>query len=129
MFWAAAGFARRCCRMINPDAETIFALASGGARAALAVIRLSGPRCGAVLAALCSPPPARRASLRALRDRSGALLDRAMVLWLPGPGTYTGEDSAELHVHGGAAVLAAVADRLVSLGARPAEAGEFTRRA
>jgi len=68
------------------------------------------------------------ASLRRLRH-GGVVLDQALVLWFPGPASYTGEDSAELHLHGGPAVVAAVADALVALGARPAEPGEFTRRA
>ncbi len=110
--------------------DTIFALASGSARAAIAVLRLSGARSGALLDALAgSRPPPRRASLRRLRDGAGETLDRALVLWLPGPGTYTGEDSAELHLHGGHAVIEAVAQALVAAGSRPAEAGEFTRRA
>ena len=68
------------------------------------------------------------ASLRRLRH-GGLVLDQALVLWFPGPASYTGEDSAELQLHGGPAVVAAVADALVALGARPAEPGEFTRRA
>ncbi len=68
------------------------------------------------------------ASLRRLRH-GGVVLDQALVLWFPGPCSYTGEDSAELHLHGGPAVVAAVADALVVLGARPAEPGDFTRRA
>jgi tRNA modification GTPase len=112
-------------------ADTIFALASGAGRAAIAVIRLSGPEAGRVLGALAGRlPDPRMASLRRLRDpRDGDLLDEALVLWLPGPGSYTGEDSAELHLHGGRAVVAAVAEALVAAGARPAEPGEFTRRA
>ncbi len=111
--------------------ETIFALASGSARAAIAVLRLSGPACETVLKALCGGglPTPRLASLRRLRDGAGATLDHAVVLWLPGPGTYTGEDCAELHLHGGRAVIDGVADTLVAAGLRPAEAGEFTRRA
>ncbi len=110
--------------------DTIFALASGGGRAAVAVLRISGAGSGALLDALCGRrPPPRRASLRRIRDGGGETLDRALVLWLPGPGTYTGEDGAELHLHGGPAVIEAVADALVRAGARPAEAGEFTRRA
>src|ERR1700722_2457510 len=107
------------------DADTIFAVASGAGHAAIAVMRVSGPECRRVLAALCGRvPPARRGSLRRLGD-----LDQAMGGWLPGPGSYTGEDSAELYLHGGRAVLTGVADALVALGARPAEPGEFTRRA
>ena len=67
--------------------------------------------------------------MRALRDPSGEILDRALVLWMPGPRSYTGEDSAELHLHAGEAVVNGVADALVALGCRPAEPGEFTRRA
>lgn len=107
----------------------IFALASGAGRAAVGVMRISGPGTGALLAALAGPlPEARRASLRTLRH-AGEALDRALVLWCPGPASYTGEDLAELHLHGGPAVIAAVGEALVALGARPAEPGEFTRRA
>ncbi len=74
-------------------------------------------------------PPPRRAVLRALRDKDRELLDRGLVLWFPGPASYTGEDTAELQVHGGPAVLSGIADALVEAGARPAEPGEFTRRA
>jgi tRNA modification GTPase len=94
----------------------------------VAVLRLSGPGCGAVLDGLCRRPAPRMASLRRLRH-GGLVLDQALVLWFPGPASYTGEDSAELQLHGGPAVVAAVADALVALGARPAEPGEFTRRA
>ncbi|HRE43999.1 MAG TPA: tRNA uridine-5-carboxymethylaminomethyl(34) synthesis GTPase MnmE, partial [Terricaulis sp.] len=90
--------------------ETIIALASGAGRAGVAVIRLSGPASATALAALSGAglPPPRQASLRALSDpRSGAALDDALVLWFPGPASFTGEDVAELHVHGGPAVIAA----------------------
>jgi tRNA modification GTPase len=110
--------------------DTIFALASGGGRTAVAVLRISGAGSGALLDALCGRrPPPRRASLRRVRNACDETLDRALALWLPGPGTYTGEDSAELHLHGGPAVIEAVAEALVQAGARPAEPGEFTRRA
>jgi tRNA modification GTPase len=110
--------------------DTIFALASGGGRTAVAVLRISGEKSEALLDALCGRrPPPRRASLRRVRDAGGETLDQALALWLPGPGTYTGEDSAELHLHGGPAVIEAVAEALIAAGARPAEAGEFTRRA
>ncbi|MSP01143.1 MAG: tRNA uridine-5-carboxymethylaminomethyl(34) synthesis GTPase MnmE [Acetobacteraceae bacterium] len=112
------------------SAATIFAHASGAGRAAIAVLRISGPGSAGALRALCGRLPApRRAVARALRDAEGGLLDRAMVLWLPGPQSYTGEDSAELHLHAGRAVIEAVADALAAQGLRPAEAGEFTRRA
>lgn len=112
---------------------TIYALASAPGRAAIAVIRLSGPACRAALEALtpAGPPPPRRASVRRLIDpSSGEILDDAVVLWFPAPASYTGEDAAELHVHGGRAVLDGVMDALARLpGLRPAEPGEFTRRA
>jgi tRNA modification GTPase len=111
--------------------QTIFALASGSVPAALAVIRISGAASGALLEALAGRPrpPPRRAVLRRLRDGAGEVLDHAIVLWLPGPASYTGEDSAEVQCHGSAAVVEGLAHRLVELGARPAEPGEFTRRA
>ena len=113
------------------EIDTIFAIASGAGRAAIAVMRLSGPSCNDALAALTGGriPEPRHASLRRLRDADGAVLDQAMVLWLPGPGTYTGEDSAEFFIHGGRAVADGLAMALVGLGLRPAEPGEFTRRA
>ena len=110
--------------------DTIFALASGAGRAAIAVLRVSGPGAGAALRALAGTlPKPRHASLRRLRDATGETLDRALVLWLPGPASFTGEDGAELSLHASRAVIHAVADALVSLGARPAEPGEFSRRA
>lgn len=110
--------------------SVIFAPASGAGRAAIAVLRVSGSGTQAVVERLVGPvPPARRASVRALRAADGEVVDRALVLWLPGPGSYTGEDSAELHLHGGIAVVQAVSAALAQAGARPAEAGEFTRRA
>ena len=109
--------------------DTIFALASGAGRSAIAVIRLSGPQTRTILASLCDVPAPRHASLRALRDHCGRLLDQALVLWFPGPASYTEEDSAELQVHGGRAVIQAVTSALLHAGGRPADAGEFTRRA
>ena len=112
------------------EADTIFAVASGAGQAAVAVLRLSGPHAGAVLDALAGRRPVPRlAALRPLRDAEGGVLDRALVLWFPAPARYTGEDSAELHLHGGRAVVQGVAAALVAAGARPAEPGEFTRRA
>jgi tRNA modification GTPase len=112
--------------------DTIFALSSGRPPAGVALIRLSGPHALATVEALTgrSPEP-RIATVAALRDpASGALLDHALVLTFAAPASFTGEDVAELHVHGGQAVIAAV---LRTLGARPglrlAEPGEFSRRA
>src|SRR5436305_1953591 len=90
------------------DCSTIFALSSGRPPAAIAVVRVSGPAARAALEALCKLPEPRRAALRRLRDSNNAILDEALVLWLPGPNTETGEDMAELHVHGGRAVVGAV---------------------
>jgi tRNA modification GTPase len=79
---------------------------------------------------MAGPVPAeRRASLRLLRGADGAELDSALVLWFPGPGSFTGEDVVEFHCHGSPAVLRAVSSALLQLGLRPAEPGEFTRRA
>ncbi|MBU8536912.1 tRNA uridine-5-carboxymethylaminomethyl(34) synthesis GTPase MnmE [Falsiroseomonas tokyonensis] len=110
--------------------DTILARASGAGQAAVTVLRLSGPQAGAMLQTLAGRlPEPRRASLRRLRDAAGEVLDQALVLWFPGPASYTGEDAAELHLHGGSAVVAAVEAALLRLGGRPAEPGEFTRRA
>ncbi len=108
--------------------DTVFALASGVGRSAIAIVRVSGPHCSQIVGGMCRLPPPRSARLRELH-RNGEVLDRALVLWFPAPGSYTGEDSAELHVHGGQAILEAVTDALMDAGARPAEPGEFTRRA
>lgn len=116
--------------------DTIFALSSGMPPAAIAVVRISGPAARGALAALIGEglPPPRRASFRTLRGPDGEALDRALVLHFPGPATATGEDLAELHLHGGRAVVAAVEGALAALdveGAvlRRATPGEFTRRA
>jgi tRNA modification GTPase len=110
---------------------SIFALASGGGRAALSVYRLSGPEAGPALRALtgCGLPPPRLASLRTLKDAAGQPIDQGLVLWFPGPASFTGEDVVELHLHGGRAVSQAIAQVLLDLGLRPAEPGDFTRRA
>lgn len=99
--------------------------------AAIAVIRISGPQAGDALVALGGRLPVeRRAGLTVLRDGAGAELDRALVLWFPGTRTATGEDLAEIHCHGGRAVIAALEQALGALpGLRRAEPGEFTRRA
>ena len=111
--------------------STIFARSTGTGRAAIAVMRISGPLSGLMLDTLAGGRPApRRASLRRLYAADlGEMLDRALVLWFPGPTSHTGEDSAELHVHAGPAIVEAVSEALVRLGGRPAEPGEFTRRA
>src|SRR6266567_259329 len=90
---------------LQPD--TIYAPATAAGRAAIAIVRLSGPAAGL----------------------AGAALDDALVLWFPGPQSVTGEDVAEFHVHGSRAVIAAVMAALGRHGLRLAEPGEFTRRA
>jgi tRNA modification GTPase len=113
--------------------DTIFALSSGAGRAGIAVFRVSGPDAGAALAALTGrPPPAPRRAVQAtVADPSdGTVIDHGLVLWMPGPDSFSGEDVAEIHVHGGRAVIAALAATLAAVDRlRPAEAGEFTRRA
>lgn len=114
--------------------DTIFALSSGAPPAAIAVVRISGPGAFTALLSLLgggATPAPRVASVRSLRDpASGESLDRALVLTFPAPATATGEDLVELHLHGGRAVVRAVEGALAALtGLRPAEAGEFTRRA
>jgi len=111
--------------------ETIFAVSSGAAPAAIAIIRISGPAAFAASEVLAGPvPKARSAALRLLRDAAGLVLDHALVLAFPAPHSATGEDIIELHVHGGRAVIRAVEMALAAQpGLRPAEPGEFTRRA
>jgi tRNA modification GTPase len=113
--------------------ETLFALASAPGRAAIAIWRLSGPDVADALRVLTRRelPEPRRAVLRTLTDPvTGDALDQALVLWLPGRASFTGEDSAELHTHGGRAVAEAVGAALGRLpGLRLAEPGEFSRRA
>jgi tRNA modification GTPase len=111
--------------------QTIFALSSGRPPSAIAVVRVSGPQAGPVLAALAGKMPAPRLATRVLlREESRQPIDDAVVLWFPGPASATGEDVAEFHVHGGRAVLAALVAALSGFAdMRAAEPGEFTRRA
>jgi len=115
-----------------PAADTIFALSSARGKAGVSVYRISGPRALEALAALAGPrlPEPRTAALRTLRDAADDVIDRAIVLWFPAPGSFTGEDTVELHVHGSRAVIDALTETLATLdGLRPAEPGDFTRRA
>ncbi len=113
--------------------ETIYALSSAGGRAGVAVIRLSGPEVSRVVTSLTGKPlpRPREAALRRLTDpKDGAVIDRALVLYFEGPQSFTGEDVAEFHVHGGRAVVGALLKVLSGFGGvRAAQAGEFTRRA
>jgi tRNA modification GTPase len=114
------------------EAKTIYALSSGPVPAAIAVIRISGPRARAALQALIGKvPEPRRAAFGSIRDpQSGEVIDQALILFFEGPNSETGEDVAELQLHGGRAVIAGVFGALARMeGLRPAEAGEFTRRA
>lgn len=109
--------------------DTIFALATPPGRGAIAVLRLSGPSVGATLTALGAIRlKPRMASVRDL-SHAGDHIDQALVLRFVAPNSYTGEDAAELHLHGGRAVVEAACRALIALGLRPAEPGEFTRRA
>ncbi|WP_407115919.1 tRNA uridine-5-carboxymethylaminomethyl(34) synthesis GTPase MnmE [Bradyrhizobium sp. LMG 9283] len=116
---------------MHPQDQTIFALSSGRAPSAIAVVRVSGSQAGLVLTTLAGRLPApRQASRRLLRDGAGQPIDDAVVLWFPGPASATGEDIAEFHVHGGRAVLAALFLAIsVIPNIRVAEPGEFTQRA
>jgi len=112
-------------------ADTIYALASGAGRAGIAVWRLSGEGSAAALTALTGRPlpPPRRAVRAVLTDRDAEPIDDGLALWFPAPASFTGEDVVELHLHGGRAVAQALGQALARLGLRPAEPGEFSRRA
>lgn len=111
--------------------DTIYALSSGSLPAGVALVRVSGPATADALLRLCGPvPPARLAALRTIRTRNGEILDTGLILYFPGPASFTGEDCCELQVHGGRAVVSAILDELAGMeGLRHAEAGEFARRA
>jgi len=117
--------------MITDDA-TIFALGSGAGKAGVAVIRVSGRAADRCVKQMCRSdlPSPRRASHRGLyHPKTGELLDRGLVIRFPGPGSFTGEDVAEFHIHGGRASIAALLEAIGSVpGTRPAEPGEFTQR-
>ncbi len=114
-----------------PPGDTIFALSTGAPPAAIGIVRVSGPAAAFALEQVAGRlPEPRRARQATLRDGNGAVIDHALLLWMPGPGSATGEDLAEFHVHGGRAVIAALIARLGALpDLRPALPGEFTRRA
>ncbi|PLK70227.1 tRNA uridine-5-carboxymethylaminomethyl(34) synthesis GTPase MnmE [Rhizobium sp. TH135] len=116
---------------MTTHSDTIFALASGALPAGVAVLRISGPAAFTMVQSLAGDLPAPRvAALRTIRMPDGMFLDRGLVLVFHGPNSFTGEDCAELHLHGGRAVVTAVLTSLAGFnGARLAEAGEFSRRA
>lgn len=113
------------------QSATIFALSSGPPPSGVAIIRVSGPQAKAAAQSLCGVvPPDRTVRLADFRDSDGELLDRGLVVVFSGPASFTGEDCAEFHIHGGRASIAAVIEALGAMpGLRQAEAGEFTRRA
>jgi tRNA modification GTPase len=118
--------------MPSESTDTIFACATAAGRAAIAVVRLSGPQATSALRALGARVPVARRLVRAeLRSVNGReILDSALAVRFAAPHSYTGEDMVELHLHGGRAVLAGILDQLAQIpGLRPAEPGEFTRRA
>src|SRR4030095_10007408 len=116
---------------MHPWDQTIFALSSGRAPSAIAIVRVSGAEAGAVIAGLAGKMATPRIAARALlKTADGQPLDDSVVLWFPAPASATGEDVAEFHVHGGRAVLASLFAALsATTNVRPAEPGEFTRRA
>src|SRR5689334_13256829 len=116
---------------MHPRDQTIFALSSGRAPSAIALVRVSGSQAGKIVTSLAGKLPSPRMASRALlKDIGQRPIDDAVVLWFPAPASATGEDVAEFHVHGGRAVLGAVFNALAGVDdVRPAEAGEFTRRA
>jgi len=109
--------------------STIFALASAPGRAGVGVVRLSGPLAAQAAASLAGPLPLPRQAVLRRLAHNGAEIDHALLLWFPAPGSFTGEDVAEFHIHGGRAVREALFVALSELGARIAEPGEFSRRA
>lgn len=110
--------------------DTIFAPATAAGRAAIAVVRLTGPRTASAVRTLAADlPQPRRAVVRRLFGPDGVEIDTGLVLWFPAPASYTGEDAAEFHVHGGRAVVGRLLEALAAMDLRLAEPGEFTRRA
>ncbi|WP_371423401.1 tRNA uridine-5-carboxymethylaminomethyl(34) synthesis GTPase MnmE [Tardiphaga sp.] len=116
---------------MHPRDQTIYALSSGRPPTAIAIVRVSGPLAGQALGRLAKNLPASRLATHVLlSDEKLGPIDDAVVLWFPGPASATGEDVAEFHIHGGRAVLASLFEALAAIdGLRPAEPGEFTRRA
>ena len=119
--------------MTSAGQDPIVALATPPGRGAIAIIRVSGSTPDGLLSGALSPDafpfPERKPVLTGIRDSQGTTLDRALVTWFPAPGSYTGEDVIEISCHGSPAVTAAIVDCILCSGARPAEPGEFTRRA
>jgi tRNA modification GTPase len=111
-------------------ADTIAAVATAPGRGGIGIVRISGPKAAAIADALAGRTPLpRRATLASFLDAAGGTIDQGIALYFPAPQSYTGEDVVELQGHGGPAVLRLLLQRCLDLGARPAQPGEFTRRA
>lgn len=115
---------------MDPKATTIAAIATPPGRGGIGIVRLSGPKVKAIASELLGgPPQPRRAVLRVFRAADGQIIDSGLALFFPAPASFTGEDVLELHGHGGPIVMDLLLARCIELGARPAEPGEFSRRA
>ena len=113
-----------------PDKDTIVAIATPPGKGAIGIVRTTGPNTRAIAEAILGHPPrSRYAHFCNLTDRNDNVIDQTIVIFYPGPASYTGEDVLEVQGHGGAAVLGLLQDRILELGARPANPGEFTERA
>lgn len=112
------------------DTETIAAIATPAGRGGVGIVRISGPLAGSIAAGIAGElPSARQAVLRHFRNKAGEAIDTGLLLWFPAPGSYTGEDVAELQGHGGPVVMNLLLQASVDAGARIAEPGEFSQRA
>ena len=115
---------------MRPDADTIAAIATALGRGGVGIVRLSGPGVAGIASELLgSLPQPRKALLRDFCDRDGSVLDQGLALYFPAPHSFTGEDVLELQGHGGPVIMDLLLQRVLSLGARPARPGEFSRRA
>lgn len=116
---------------MSQSTDTIYALSSGSLPSGVAIIRISGSKAIEALRSLVGDelPAPRQTSLKTIRDRNGEVIDQALIVQFPSPRSFTGEDCVELHVHGSRAVVSAIFSFLETIGLRPAEAGEFSRRA
>ena len=117
---------------MSSNTDTIAAIATPQGRGGLGIVRLSGPQAASVASRLTcrnSPPVPRQASLARFYDESSAVIDEGIILFFAAPGSYTGEDVVEIHTHGSRMVLQQIMDRVIELGCRLAEPGEFTWRA
>ena len=115
---------------MTTESDIIAAISTAPGRGGIGVVRISGPRLEPLIAGILRKPPApRRATLADFLDAEGAVIDQGIALHFPAPHSYTGEEVLELHGHGGPVVLQLLLKRCLALGARPAQPGEFTRRA